>query len=71
MGSRSQRKGAAGERELFTILQEHGYACTRGSSLTFWKVPDITGLPGMLRNSRMGYRFYSTAATVRIGFVTG
>lgn len=47
MGSRSQRKGAAGERELSTILQDHGYDCTRGGSLTFGKVPDITGLPGV------------------------
>ena len=47
MGGRSQRKGAAGERELAAILQEHGYSCTRGGSLSFGEVPDLTGLPGI------------------------
>lgn len=47
MGSKSQRKGAAGERELAMILQAHGYDCARGGSLTFGGVPDITGLPGI------------------------
>lgn len=47
MGSRSQRKGADGERELATILQQHGYDCNRGGSLTFGEVADITGLPGI------------------------
>lgn len=28
-GKKSQRKGAAGERELAAILQEYGYDCTR------------------------------------------
>lgn len=47
MGKSSQRKGAAGERELAAILQERGYECTRGGSLTFGEVPDVTGLPGI------------------------
>ena len=47
MGGRSQRKGAAGERELAAILQEHGYDCSRGGSLSFGEVPDLTGLPGI------------------------
>lgn len=34
MGSKSQRKGAAGERELAQILQEYGYSYDRGGSLT-------------------------------------
>lgn len=46
-GKRSQRKGADGERELASILQQHGYECDRGGSLTFGEVPDITGLPGI------------------------
>ena len=29
-GKKSQHKGAAGERELATILQEYGYDCNRG-----------------------------------------
>ena len=46
-GKKSQSKGAAGERELAAILQEQGYDCTRGGSLTFGEVADITGLPGI------------------------
>ena len=46
-GKKSQRKGAAGERELAAILQKYGYDCTRGGSLTFGEVPDLSGLPGI------------------------
>lgn len=46
-GKKSQRKGAAGEKELAAILQEYGYDCTRGGSLTFGSVADVTGLPGI------------------------
>lgn len=45
MGGKSQRKGAVGERELAAILQQHGYDCTRGGSLSFGEVPDLSGLP--------------------------
>ena len=45
MGSKSQRKGAAGERELAQILREYGYSCDRVGSLSFGEVADITGLP--------------------------
>lgn len=47
MGGKSQRKGAVGERELAAILQQHGYDCTRGGSLSFGEVPDLSGLPGI------------------------
>ena len=47
MGSKSQRKGANGERERAAILKEYGYDCTRGGSLSFGEVPDIIGLPGV------------------------
>lgn len=47
MGSKSQRKGASGERELAAILREHGYDIQRGGSLSFGEVPDLTGLPGI------------------------
>ncbi len=47
MGSKSQRKGAAGEREHAAILRAHGYNATCGGSLTFGEVPDIIGLPGV------------------------
>ncbi len=47
MGSKSQRKGAVGERELAAILQEHGYDCSRGGSMSFGEVPDLSGLPGI------------------------
>ena len=47
MGSRSQRKGAAGERELAQLLREYGYSCDRGGSLSFGEVPDLSSLPGI------------------------
>lgn len=46
-GRGSQRKGAAGERELAAILREYGYDCTRGGSLSFGEIPDLSGLPGI------------------------
>lgn len=46
-GKKPQRKGAVGERELATILQQHGYDCTRGGSLSFGELPDLSGLPGI------------------------
>lgn len=47
MGKSSQHKGADGERELAAILQQHGYDCTRGGSLSFGEVSDLSGLPGI------------------------
>ena len=47
MGKGSQRKGAGGERELAAILRDHGYIITRGGSLSFGEVPDLSGLPGI------------------------
>ena len=46
-GKKSQRKGAAGERELAVVLKEEGYDCTRGGSLSFGEIPDLYGLPGI------------------------
>lgn len=46
-GKSSQRKGAAGERELAALLQKHGYKIERGGSLSFGEVPDLTGLTGI------------------------
>lgn len=46
-GRASQRKGADGERELAAIFKKHGYDCTRGGSLSFGEVPDLSGLPGI------------------------
>ena len=47
MGSKSQRKGADGERELAAVLREYGYEIRRGGSLSFGTVPDLVGLPGV------------------------
>jgi len=47
MGTSSQRKGAAGERELANILREHGYDIDRGGLLSYGEVPDLNGLPGI------------------------
>lgn len=46
-GRSSQRKGAAGERELVSLLREAGYNAERGGSETFGTVPDVTGVPGI------------------------
>lgn len=47
MGAKSQRKGAAGERELAALLRSHGYDIQRGGSLSFGEVPDLSGLPNV------------------------
>ena len=47
MAKKSQRKGAAGERELAALLCENGYPVQRGGSLSFGEVPDLVGLPGI------------------------
>lgn len=46
MGKSSQRKGAAGERELAAILRQYGYNMQRGG-FVFGDVPDLVGLPGI------------------------
>ncbi|MEM0531388.1 hypothetical protein WGC32_13765 [Zongyangia sp. HA2173] len=54
-GRSSQRKGAEGERELAALLRGYGYTVTRGGSLSFGEVPDLTGLPGIhIEVSRAG-----------------
>lgn len=47
MPTKSSRKGADGERELASLLRSHGYEITRGGSLSFGTVPDLSGLPGI------------------------
>lgn len=47
MGKSSQRKGAAGERELVSVLNEYGFETQRGGSETFGTRPDVAGLPGI------------------------
>ena len=47
MSKSQQRKGADGERELAAILRDHGYIITRGGSLSFGELPDLSGLPGI------------------------
>lgn len=47
MGKSQQRKGADGERELVTILQQSGYQVERGGSETYGEIPDIVGLKGI------------------------
>lgn len=47
MGKSSQRKGAAAERELTSILRNAGYDVERGGSQTYGEIPDIVGLPGI------------------------
>ena len=47
MSRSQQRKGADGERELVEDLRGYGYETERGGSLSYGKVPDIVGLPGI------------------------
>ena len=47
MGRSSQRKGAAGEREMADILRARGYDIERGGSLSYGEAPDLAGLPGV------------------------
>ena len=48
MGSKSQRRGVAGERELTVLLPADGYECQRGGSFSFGEIPDVPGLRGVL-----------------------
>ena len=41
----SCRKGADGERELASLLREHGYMTERGGVDSFGTRPDLSGLP--------------------------
>lgn len=45
MGRTEQRKGARGETELMNILKAEGYQITRGGSLSYGNLPDLSGLP--------------------------
>ena len=47
MGRSSQRKGSNGEKELERVLKGYGYDVQRGGSMTFGRVPDLVGLPGV------------------------
>lgn len=46
MGKSSQRKGAAGERELAALLAREGYHTKRGGGM-YGSSPDVIGLPGV------------------------
>ena len=46
-GRMSQRKGAAGERELTDHLRRAGYPVSWGGNRTYGTVPDVFGLPGI------------------------
>lgn len=47
MSKSQQRKGADGEREVMSILREHGYHVERGGSLSYGNLPDLYGLEGI------------------------
>lgn len=44
MGSKSVQKGARAEREVMSILKEHGYPVERGGTQSFGERPDLYGL---------------------------
>lgn len=56
-GKKSQRKGAAGERELAAILQEYGYDCTRGGDIAIL-LPEagLSCLPRIPHRSALAWR---------------
>lgn len=47
MGSKSVQKGARAEREVASILREHGYAVERGGTQSYGQRPDLFGLDGI------------------------
>lgn len=47
MGSRSQRKGRAGEIELAELLREHGIPAAVGRPMNFGNCPDVDGVLGV------------------------
>ena len=47
MGRTQARKGARGERELASLLQQYGYQIERTGTQTYGTVPDLQGLPGI------------------------
>jgi len=46
MSRGAAKKGAAGERELVTVLQGYGFDTERGG-VSYGTVPDLSGLPGI------------------------
>lgn len=62
MGSKSQRKGANGERELAAVLREYGYSIERGGSMSFGEVPDLLGLPDIHIECKRAERLNISAA---------
>lgn len=47
MGKSAQAKGRRGERELSAKLNEYGFQTEPGPPLSFGRVADVTGLPGI------------------------
>lgn len=43
----SCQKGAAGERELASLLRSYGYEIERGGTCSFGTAPDLAGLLGI------------------------
>lgn len=44
MSAKSTRKGANGEREVMSILREHGYSVERGGTQSYGQRPDLYGM---------------------------
>ena len=47
MGTASQRKGRAAERELAGVLRGYGYDAEPGRALNYGTEADLSGLPGL------------------------
>lgn len=60
-GTRSQRKGAGGERELARVFQDAGISATRGGEM-YGVTPDVVGIPGIHPEVKRTERFQLWAA---------
>ena len=70
-GKGSQKKGAAGERELVALLQQAGFSVYRGGSETFGTVPDLVGLPGIHVEAKRVERLNVSAAMAQAVYDAG
>lgn len=47
MGKASQRKGRRAEAEFSELLNSYGFSTQPGQPLSFGKMPDVIGMPGI------------------------
>lgn len=47
MGTKSQRKGRSGEREISRILNDNGIPARPGAAVSYGSTPDVLGVSGI------------------------